>query len=133
MKAFKGEFIKKDGSVREMSFVKLKDIGKTNPEFLSNRISGDGLTREYPDGQELVYDLIADNFRIFNHATKVTELEMFEVDDSIFLEQFIVKENLMMFILEDLVNGETRLSLEEMELEKKQLKNIVNGFLPNQN
>lgn len=85
MKAYKGEFIKKDGSVREMSFVKLLDIAKINYDFLSDRIGGTGESKEYPDGQELVYDLIADNFRIFNHSTIITELEEYEIDDSLFV------------------------------------------------
>jgi len=85
MKAYRGEFIKKDGSVRQMNFVKLQDIGQFNSEFLSDRIGGAGESREYPDGQELVFDLIADNFRIFNHSTLVTEIEEYEIDDSLFI------------------------------------------------
>lgn len=64
MKAYKGSFIKKNGEIREMLFAHLEDLPES---LLQERIVGTGVQRTYPDGMELVWDLEADSFRIFNH------------------------------------------------------------------
>lgn len=75
MKAYVGNFKKKDGTIREMVFAKLEDLPDS---FLEKRIIGSGNAKEYSEGMELVWDLEADNFRVFNHNTALDELEEIE-------------------------------------------------------
>lgn len=85
MKAYFGTFTKKDGSIRDMSFVRLEDINNYNPEFLASRIVGNRTkSNNYSEGNELVYDLEADAFRIFNHSTLVNSIKEYIIDDSLF-------------------------------------------------
>ena len=67
MKAYKGKFKKKDGSERTMVFTRIDDLPS---KFVASKIAGAGSEQKYPDGMELVWDLEADNFRIFNCAQK---------------------------------------------------------------
>jgi len=83
MKAYKGKFTKKDGSERKMVFAKILDITKVNDEFIAAKIVGDGRSRNYGPGQELVWDLEADDFRIFNWE-KAVEVEEITISKSIF-------------------------------------------------
>ena len=46
-----------------MVFARLFDLPET---FLENKVQGAGSEQQYPDGMELVWDLEADNFRVFN-------------------------------------------------------------------
>ena len=66
MKAFKGKFLKKDNTEREMTFCRIKDIPS---EYVATKITGGGAEHKYPDGMELVLDLERDNFRVFNWKT----------------------------------------------------------------
>ena len=63
MKAYKGTFKKKDGEVRQMVFARIDDLPTS---FVASKIVGAGNEQKYPEGMELVWDLEADNFRIFN-------------------------------------------------------------------
>jgi hypothetical protein len=81
MKAYKGSFKKKNGEFRTMVFSKLPDL----PEgFLDNLISGTGAPKALKEGSELVYDLEADGFRVFNWKTAEGPVEELEVDESLF-------------------------------------------------
>jgi len=62
MKAYIGSFKKKDGSVRTMTFAKLKDLP---PQFLSETLKG-GKSAKQSQGSEVVYDLELREFRVFN-------------------------------------------------------------------
>lgn len=62
MKSYKGSFKKKDGSVREMNFAKLKDLP---PEFLAGKLKG-SKPAKLTEGSEVVWDLDAKDFRVFN-------------------------------------------------------------------
>lgn len=84
MKAYKGQFKKRDGSVREMTFSRISDITDNNPNFIAAKIVGSGTPRKYTDGQELVWDLEVDDFRIFNWSKTVSPVEEISVDDDIF-------------------------------------------------
>lgn len=75
MKAYVGSFKKKDGTARDMVFAKLEDLPD---EFLETHIIGSGSDKQYPEGMELVWDLEADNFRIFNHKTAIGPLDEIE-------------------------------------------------------
>ena len=81
MKVYKGKFKKKSGESREMTFARLIDLPQ---KFLSERVQGAGSEQSYPDGMELVWDLEADNFRIFNWNTTEGKTHQLSIDDSLF-------------------------------------------------
>jgi len=81
MKAYKGTFKKKNGESRDMVFARLYDLPQ---KFLDERVQGAGSEQQYPDGMELVWDLEADNFRVFNWKSAETDPKEFDVDESLF-------------------------------------------------
>tara|TARA_A100001011_G_scaffold107750_1_gene114308 strand:+ start:2184 stop:2429 length:246 start_codon:yes stop_codon:yes gene_type:complete len=80
MKAYKGVFKKKDGSTRHMVFARIDDLPQ---KFVATKILGAGQEQKYPNGMELVWDLEADSFRVFNHNTKEQVKEL-NIDESLF-------------------------------------------------
>lgn len=83
MKAYKGSFKKKNGDKREMVFSRIKDLPNG---FVAARIVGAGSERTYPEGMELVWDLEADDFRIFNYKTADNDIQELDVDGSYYLK-----------------------------------------------
>ena len=81
MKAYKGTFKKKNGEERQMTFAKLADLPE---QFLETRIIGAGSEQNYPEGMELVWDLEADNFRIFNWKSADDSPKEFDIDETLF-------------------------------------------------
>ena len=81
MKAYKGTFRKKNGDARQMTFARLVDLPE---QFLETRIIGAGSEQNYPEGMELVWDLEADNFRIFNWKSADDSPKEFEIDETLF-------------------------------------------------
>lgn len=81
MKAYKATFIKKDGSLREMQFVRVEDIPD---EYLGSIITGTGSAKKLSEGMELVYDLETDNFRYFNWNTLQGSVQEFEIEENLF-------------------------------------------------
>jgi len=63
MKTYSGTFLKKNGEERTMLFAYLEDLPS---DYLANRIIGGSNEKTYPEGMKLVWDLEADNFRVFN-------------------------------------------------------------------
>ena len=84
MKAYTGIFMKKDGSSRSMSFVKVKDLPEA---FFDGKIKGTGKPRTLAEGSEMVYDLDAKGFRVFNHNTVVGNILEIELDDDLLVGQ----------------------------------------------
>ena len=82
MKAYKGTFKKKNGESRDMVFARLYDLPQ---KFLNERVQGAGSEQQYPEGMELVWDLEADNFRIFNWNTLEGKTHELSIDDSLFI------------------------------------------------
>tara|TARA_A100001011_G_scaffold399995_1_gene511582 strand:+ start:1281 stop:1526 length:246 start_codon:yes stop_codon:yes gene_type:complete len=80
MKAYKGTFKKKDGQIREMVFAKIEDLPQ---KFVASKIAGAGNEQKYPAGMELVWDLEADNFRIFNYNTK-QDIKELNIEETLF-------------------------------------------------
>ena len=80
MKAYKGTFKKKDGQIREMVFAKIEDLPQ---KFVASKIAGAGSEQKYPAGMELVWDLEADNFRIFNYNTK-QDIKELNIEETLF-------------------------------------------------
>jgi len=83
MQAYKGIFIKKDGSKREMFFCRLKDMPN---EFITGRLGGNGDAKNYPEGMELVWDLEIDSFRVFNWDTVLGPPQTSDIPDDYFLD-----------------------------------------------
>ncbi len=81
MKAYKGTFKKKNGESRQMTFAKLADLPE---QFLETRVIGAGSEQNYPEGMELVWDLEADNFRIFNWKSADDSPKEFDIDEKLF-------------------------------------------------
>jgi len=81
MKAYKGTFKKKNGESRQMTFAKLADLPE---QFLETRVIGAGSEQNYPEGMELVWDLEADNFRIFNWKSADDSPMEFDIDETLF-------------------------------------------------
>lgn len=62
MKAYTGTFKKKDGSLRTMTFAKMKDLPE---KFLAETLKGTRSAKQ-SEGSEVVYDLDLREFRVFN-------------------------------------------------------------------
>ena len=81
MKSYKGTFKKTNGEKREMVFARIWDL----PEpFLQKHVQGAGSETEYPEGMELVWDLEADSFRVFNWKTIEGKAKHFNIDSALF-------------------------------------------------
>ena len=70
MKTYRGSFIKKNGEEREMTFAYLEDLPE---DYLAGKIIGGSGDKVYPKGMKLVWDLEADNFRVFNFNATLEE------------------------------------------------------------
>jgi hypothetical protein len=68
MKVYKAKFFKKNGEAREMSFVRLHDLSGV---FLKEHTKGTGKKAKLEGNRELVFDLEARGFRVFNWDTMV--------------------------------------------------------------
>ena len=69
MIGYRGTFVKSNGEERTMNFVKLADLPQG---FLDSMVKG-GNQRNLAEGQELVWDVDANAFRIYNWNTVVGE------------------------------------------------------------
>ena len=74
-----GTFLKKDGSLRTMKFVKIEELPET---FISSKLKGNKKKRTLSEGMETVWDLESENFRIFNWEKKVGEIKDFELKET---------------------------------------------------
>ena len=81
MKAYKGTFKKKNVESRDMVFARLYDLPQ---KFLDEKVQGAGSEQNYPDGMELVWDLEADNFRVFNWKSAENTPQEFTIDEDLF-------------------------------------------------
>lgn len=77
MKAYKGTFTKKDGTLRTMKFVRLSDLPQG---FLNEHIKGTGPKKNPNPSLEVVWDLGKVSFRVFNWANVVGDVEECEVE-----------------------------------------------------
>lgn len=72
VQVYKGKFRKSDGSVREMRYISYKDA-------LANKLVAqpkNSKKSNHQPGQELVYDMDKKSLRIFNHNTKIGDLQI---------------------------------------------------------
>jgi len=66
MKTYTGTFLKKNGDLRTMNFIRLPDLPT---EFVTTKIKGNRKPNKLTEGLELVWDIDASEFRIFNWKT----------------------------------------------------------------
>jgi hypothetical protein len=83
MRAYKGKFVKKDGTLREMTFIKFEDLPKA---FLDDKIKGNGKSN-VREGSELVWDLDTSGFRVFNFENAIGNLKQLEVEEKLLINQ----------------------------------------------
>ena len=74
MKAYRGQFIKKNGERRVMRFIKIEDLPK---KYLTGKFTS-GKKHVLTEGSELVWDIDESDFRIFNHKMAIDNLEEFD-------------------------------------------------------
>ena len=79
MIAYVGSFVKDDGTVRRMYFAKRDDLPAG---FLDAKTTGTGRSPTQESGKELVWDLQANNFRVFNYNTQRGEVTPFQYDEN---------------------------------------------------
>ena len=78
MKVYTATFTKKDGSLRKMTFVRVKDLPVS---FIMQNVKGTGKKRQFAGNMEMVWDLEIGGWRVFNWGTVVGEVETEERDD----------------------------------------------------
>tara|TARA_B000000557_G_scaffold85451_1_gene68705 strand:- start:5431 stop:5715 length:285 start_codon:yes stop_codon:yes gene_type:complete len=91
MKSYTGTFTKADGSARSMRFVRLADLPDS---FLAEKIKGNDTSearqaarrKMLSEGKETVWDLDANNFRIFNWNTTVDDVAEIDIEDANFFK-----------------------------------------------
>jgi len=67
MIGYRGTFVKSNGEQRTMNFVKLADL----PQGFLESVTNGGSQRNLAEGQELVWDVDANAFRIYNWNTAI--------------------------------------------------------------
>tara|TARA_R100000005_G_C4896989_1_gene140985 strand:+ start:321 stop:584 length:264 start_codon:yes stop_codon:yes gene_type:complete len=70
MNVYTGTFIKTNGDVRTMRFVRVPDLPNA---FLAGKVKNTGKGSTLKEGRELVWDLDKNNFRIFDWASAIGE------------------------------------------------------------
>jgi hypothetical protein len=75
MTGYTGTFQKKDGSLRTMRFLLIKDLPS---DFVASKIKGGNKSHSLNEGMELVWDIDEGAFRIFNRSKVVDKIEEFE-------------------------------------------------------
>jgi hypothetical protein len=71
MIAQRGTFVKTNGEERQMNFIRLKNLPK---DFIEKNTLGTGTAPNLSEGQELVWDLDASGFRVFNWETALGDV-----------------------------------------------------------
>jgi len=78
---YKGTFLKKDGTERSMFFAYKEHLTEGMLDEIFDGDQPDFSTqRKLPEGMELVYDIEAFDWRIFNKSTQIGELEPYEIE-----------------------------------------------------
>ncbi len=80
IRAYVGTFEKKNGEPRAMKFARLEDLPAG---FVEQKTKGGNKARNLTEGNELVWDLDAKGFRVFNWNTAkgdVSQIENFSLD-----------------------------------------------------
>ena len=75
MTGYQATYMKKDGSSRDIRFVRTSDMPE---EWFEKHVKGTGKKRILKEGNELVWDLDNDGFRIFNWNTVKGDVKKFD-------------------------------------------------------
>lgn len=75
-----GEFIKKDGQSRKMKFLKISDMSEEYKNKIGLTPDKETKKKKLAEGSEMVYDLDARDFRVFNWATVTAEVTQEEME-----------------------------------------------------
>tara|TARA_R110002096_G_scaffold300003_4_gene494750 strand:+ start:44 stop:325 length:282 start_codon:yes stop_codon:yes gene_type:complete len=90
LRAFKGSFKKKNGDIRSMNFVKLRDLPEA---FLKSKTKNGSKKRELTNGLELVWDLDQESFRVFNFSAVIGGITEYSFLGGLDSNKLIKKEN----------------------------------------
>ena len=75
MTGYQATFTKKDGSSREIRFVRTDDMPE---QWFTKHVKGTGKKRVLKEGNELVWDIENEGFRVFNWETVQGEVKKFD-------------------------------------------------------
>ena len=75
MTGYQATFTKKDGSAREIRFVRTDDMPE---KWFAKHVKGTGKKRTLKEGNELVWDIDNEGFRVFNWNTVQGEVKKFD-------------------------------------------------------
>ena len=75
-----GEFKKKDGQLRIMKFLKISDMTEEHKNKIGLTPDKETKKKKLAEGSEMVYDVDAKDFRIFNWTSVTSEVTQQELD-----------------------------------------------------
>ena len=75
-----GEFVKKDGQPRLMRFLKISDMSEDQKNKIGLTPDKETKKKKLAEGSEMVYDVDAKDFRIFNWTSVTNEVTQQELD-----------------------------------------------------
>jgi mannose-6-phosphate isomerase class I len=75
-----GEFEKKDGQSRKMKFLKITDLSEEQKNKIGLTPDKESKKKKLAEGSEMVYDVEARDFRVFNWATTTAEVVQEEME-----------------------------------------------------
>ena len=75
-----GEFTKKDGQSRKMKFLKISDLSEEQKNKIGLTPDKETKKKQLAEGSEMVYDVEARDFRVFNWATVTAEVTQEEME-----------------------------------------------------
>ena len=75
-----GEFTKQDGQTRKMRFLKISDMTQDQKNIIGFTPEKEANKKKLAEGSEMVYDVEARDFRVFNWATVTAEVTQEEME-----------------------------------------------------
>jgi len=75
-----GEFLKKDGQSRKMKFLKISDMTQDQLDKIGLTQDKQTKKKQLAEGSEMVYDVEARDFRIFNWKTTTSDVIQEEME-----------------------------------------------------
>ena len=75
-----GEFKKKDGQSRKMKFLKISDMSEEEKNKIGLTPDKETKKKKLAEDSEMVYDVEARGFRVFNWATVTAEVTQEEME-----------------------------------------------------
>ena len=75
-----GKFVKKDNQSRKMKFLKISDLSEEQKNKIGLTPDKETKKKQLAEGSEMVYDVEARDFRVFNWATVTAEVTQEEME-----------------------------------------------------